>query len=431
VSGDGPRRRPARILYGVAVIAALILAFLNCRDKYGVFETWTKQRTGNLWPDGRPVASDFIQYAAVAEAWERGRIDELYASLGRQQEFMTLAADLPKHVNYVLSFNYPPFVAWLLRPLAPLDYMERLVAWSLMQGCFLLAALWCWSRELPPRAFGVVAAAFLLSPSVVGNVTIGQASFMGLAFMSGTLLLLDRERDFSAGLVLSLLFYKPTLGIVIGPLVVAAGRWRVVSGVAVGGSLLAAASAAVSIEACKDFPKIGRELFIMATSHPDYYSRHFNWLGAVATLLGKTPDEFNWVRRAVVVIPIAILFLTTARAWCSPWRPGTARWQAGASAAVLTTLVATPYLFAYDTVLVGVAAVYSVKTWNVRPEWHRWFVLGSLVAVGYCVARDAVLLNDMRDRWPVRLQPTPFVLAAWAMLEARWAISTERRPSDG
>jgi len=420
------RPRWSRFLFSVAVVAALAAALANGWYKYGVFLELTRAREGNLWPDGRPVALDFIQFAAVSEAWKRGRIDQLYSSTGTQHELMELSAELPCTFGHLLTFNYPPFFTWLLRPLAPFDYLQRFVGWTLIQCAFAAGALACWRSELDRRSFVVVAIAWVLSPSVVTELTIGQCSFVALASISGTLCLLNRGRDFVAGLALSVLLYKPTLGIVLGPLLVTAGRWRLVLGVATGALLLGIASLAVSLKACKDYPNIARELWIMATSHPDFFARHFNLLGFVTTVSSRTPEEFNWVRRAFVVVPSVLLLLGTARAWCNPWRPGTMSWDAGAAATVLTTLVATPYLYAYDTVLLGVAVVYSVKTWDARPEWHRWFILTCVTIAECFVAGGLSLLDWMREHWHTRLQLAPIALTAWAVLEIRWANAAKR-----
>ena len=413
---------PSRAWFNLAAILALIPAFITCFLTYKLFATYTLNRDGYMWSNGEVIATDFIQFAAVAEAWERGRIDEIYASLARQKEFMTLAAELKKPYEHTLSFNYPPFATWLLRPLAPLDYLHRFVGWTLIQFSFAVVALLCWRKELGPSLFGIVALAWFLSPPTMNNLILGHASFMALGIVSLTLLLLNRERDFLAGLVLSLLLYKPTLGVVLGPLLVVAGRWRVVAGVGVGAVLLYTASMAVSVKACRDYPNMGHELLTLATTYKDFFVRHFNWLGFAATILGKTPAEFTWIDRAIVLVPCVMLFLIVAKAWCIPWQPGTLRWNAGASAAVLATLVCTPYLYSYDTMLAGIAGVYSVKTWNARPEWHRWFILGCMFIAAYFVWGDEGLMENMQKAIGVRIQLAPIAFASWAVLEAMWAI---------
>jgi len=394
------------------LVTALLLipASRHTITVYGFFLDQTMRRTANLWPGGQPVGADFLQFAGVAEMWERGRIDELYSSRAQQREFMALAAGVEPFEGF-LQFYYPPFAAWLVRPLAPFDYMQRYVMWMLMQLAFVVVALALWRQELPLGAFLVFAVAFAVSPPVLSNLATSQTAFIGLASLSATLFLLHRGRDFAAGFALSLLFYKPTLGIVIGPLLIVARRWWAVLGVVFGAMLLAAASAAVSVQACRDYPAFSRELVELSRTSPSYYIGFFNYVGFVATLLRKPPAEFNWIRNAIVLAPIAVLVWMAARAWCVRWRPNEPRWCAGASAVVLTTVFATPYLFAYDAVIAAVAGVYSVRSWHARPNWHRWYILVCVSLAWFFLAAHNHL--------------APIPMAAWAVLEARWAMSQE------
>jgi len=416
-----PRSRP---WFAVAIFLLLIPAGLTCWFQYVIWAEWTLEAPGSVWKDGRPIGADFVQFAAVAEAWRLGRIDEIYESQDRQREFFTRAAHLWKPYAAILSFNYPPFTCWLLRPMASLTYRHRWVAWTLLQFSFALAALWCWRKELGPRAFGIVALGWFLSPPVCNTFILGHQAFMALGIVSVVLFLLNRERDFLAGLALSLLLYKPPLGIVLGPMLMLARRWWAVLGVAIGAVLLAAASLAVSLKACQDYRGMAKELLDLAFGWPDYYVKHFNLLAFVATYLDVKPYDFTWMHWSLVIVPCLMLFALTAKAWCFPWRPGTSRWSAGASAALLTTLVSTPYLYSYDTMIAAIAGVYSVKTWNERPEWHRWYILACVAIAGYFVAGDITLMEQMQKLFGFRLQLAPLAFAAWAVLESLWAINT-------
>ena len=225
---------PSRAWFALAVLLILIPAVITCFYEYSIFARHNLDAPGSYWRDGRPMATDFVQFAAVAEAWKRGRIDEIYESVEKQREFETLAAELPEPYIHTLTFNYPPFTCWLLRPLAPLPYPWRYVCWVLMQFFFALVGLWCWRKELGTRAFGIVALAWFASPPVINTFILGHQAFMAMGIVSVVLFLLNRRRDFAAGLVLSLLLYKPPLGVVIGPMLLLARRWQAVMGVILG-----------------------------------------------------------------------------------------------------------------------------------------------------------------------------------------------------
>ena len=98
---------------------------------------------------------------------------------------------------------------------------------------------------------------------------------------------------------------------------------------------------------------------------------------------------------------------------------------------MLTTFVATPYLFAYDTAIAAVAVVYSLRTWNSRPTWHRWFIFGCLSVAWIFLVGDMPLIAAMQERMNVRIQLAPIAMAVWALFEARWAMSKdESEPSN-
>ena len=71
----------------------------------------------------------------------------------------------------------------------------------------------------------------LLAESIVG----GQIAVMAFAAACLTLACVRRGRLFLAGLAVSLLAYKPTLLILFGPMLLLAGQWRAVAGLALGG----------------------------------------------------------------------------------------------------------------------------------------------------------------------------------------------------
>lgn len=408
------------------MLLLLIPAAISCFFEYSIFVRYTLDAPGAYWRDGRPMATDFVQFAAVAEAWKQGRIDEIYESVEKQREFETKAAGLPKPYADTLTFNYPPFTLWLFKPLGFMPYQLRYVCWVLMQFCFALVGLWCWRKELNPGAFGVVALAWFMSPPVINTFILGHQAFMAMGIVSVVMYLLNRSRDLAAGLALSLLLYKPPLGIVIGPLIFLAGRWKTVLGVLMGACGLVVASLAVSLKACQDYRGMGKILLELASTTEDFYAKHFNLLAFVATFFELRIVDFTWMHWALVLTPSVMLIALAAKAWCFPWRPGTLEWSAGASSVLLTTIVVTPYLYSYDTMLAAVAGVYSVRTWSARPEWHRWFILACVAITGYCVGRDILMMEDMQRSWGFRLQFTPIVFAAWATLEACWAISRRR-----
>ena len=90
---------------------------------------------------------------------------------------------------------------------------------------------------------------------------------------------------------------------------------------------------------------------------------------------------------------------------------------------VLATLLLTPYLFFYDSVLLAVAGVYTLRTLPVRPAAHAWLVLAFTAVVFLWVGG----LTEALKLLPFRVQLAPAAFLGWLWLEAAFVVSQARR----
>lgn len=337
--------------------------------------------------DGNPQCFDFAQFPAVARAWETGTIERIYdrtyqEELVRQVLGLTAENKL-SHDPALLTFSYPPFYCWLPRLLVGLEYRQAFWVWTALQLAFAGVAVLAWRLELAdrPRVFWLVVIGFAVMPPAAMVFVLGHASFLGLAILSVFWLLLERRRDFTAGLCLSLLLYKPQLGAVIGLVLLTKQRWQTVLGVAAGAAGLLAASLAVSTRALAEYPTMLRSLGELASSRLDYYERQHSWLAFVVDLTGRAPARFTALESALWLLPLTIMVMVLLWSWRGPWQPVSTCFAANCAATVLATMFVSPYQFSYDLVLLGVPAVYSGKTLDRRPAWHRWALLLSIILV--------------------------------------------------
>jgi hypothetical protein len=388
-----------------------------------VFVQGYRSADGPRRADGYPIGVDFAQYPAVARAWETGTIGRVYDADYQRQLVREVTAEpdeSPKAYNpRTLTFSYPPFYLWLPRLIAGLPYRTAFWVWLAIQMAFAALAVLAWRAELAgrPGTFRVVLLLFLIHPATTITLTLAQSPFLALAALSGTFLALNRGRDFLAGVCLSIVFYKPTFGLVLGPVMVLMGRWRLVGGVAVGGAALLAASLWAGTELLPAWVKALGELRRVAATTPDYFSKHFNWLAFVSNLLGRptalTPAEFGPVANALWGVPVLAAVAAVVGAWWQPWRPGSPRFAACCAATVLATLFVSPYLFYYDVSIAALALVYTAKTLPLRPAWHAWAVLLGGAALTVMLSGGSELVKEM----PLRLQLAPVGLALWLAAE--------------
>lgn len=193
-----------------------------------------------------------------------------------------------------LMYIRAPFYAAILKPLAALPFLW---AYAIFTGISLACYLWFVARftaECP-------ALPFLASISVpfLADLSAGQDACFMLAILGGSILLTRKNRDFSAGLVLSLCAYKFHLFLFVALLVLLKKRWKMVAGGASGTAALTLLGVAVTgPSAIGQWVKVLRDPWINpeADGMPNIH-------GLVAVLNGGARLE------AALVAGVALLFL--------------------------------------------------------------------------------------------------------------------------
>ncbi len=134
------------------------------------------------------------------------------------------------------SWAYPPHFLLYLRPLSLLPYELGYLAWMI----FGLAALaWAVRSTFAPSWHGV--AFTLLAPAALSCVMLGQTGLLAAALLIGGVGLLPR-RPLLAGVLIGLLTFKPTLGLLLPFALVAGRHWQSFAAASITFLLLAVAS---------------------------------------------------------------------------------------------------------------------------------------------------------------------------------------------
>ena len=199
-------------------IASLILLFATAH--------------GTLDWRGRPLGTDFSEVWAAGHMSLNGRAAEVWdwtAHFRVQQQIHHSA-----HVD-LYGWHYPPPFLLIATALATLPYIPALVVWQLVT---LIPFVWLIWRLVPrPEAILLTLAA----PVTLICITHGHNGFLTALLLAGGLVLLDR-RPFAAGLLLGCLIYKPQLGLVIPPLLIAGRNWRAIAGAMLSAAILVGAT---------------------------------------------------------------------------------------------------------------------------------------------------------------------------------------------
>jgi len=212
---------------------------------------------------------------------------QLYdAAAMRELQIRTFGGVMP-NVLYIR----PPFEAALLRPLASLPYLVSY--WSFQAICLAsVIAFMCLFRHKVPEVVPMTGVSFPLACAFLN----GQDVVLVLLAAGIGLVLLDREHDFLAGLVLAVCSTKPHLfGLVaIGFLI--HRRWRVIGGGVTGLSALTALS---YWAAGLSWPR----RFLETLSNPTIHPNTLGMGNLYALAYGFTPLlEWTYVPLLVLVV---------------------------------------------------------------------------------------------------------------------------------
>ena len=254
------------------------------------------------------------------------------------------------------GWHYPPFFLFVAAALAWMPYGVALAVWQAVTlALYVLTIGAIVASILPPKAaeqqvatrlWLLLALAF---PAVLINIGHGQNGFLTAALLGGALVVLDR-RPIVAGILFGLLVYKPQYGLLIPLVLAVSGRWKCFASAAVTVALLTLATTLVfgtgvwhAFLASTEFTRT----VVLEQGNTGWY---------------KIQSVFAWARMWGAPIPLAYalqgavtLGIGAALVWL--WRSA-APYPLKAAALCLATILATPYSFDYDMMVLAPAIAF-------------------------------------------------------------------------
>lgn len=292
---------------------------------------------------GRPIANDFVNVFAAGQLARDGAAASAYDwPLHKAAEVRALGHEF---ANYY-PWPYPPTFLFAAAALALLPYLAAALIWLAATFAACAAAL----RTILGDRIGILFAFGF--PAAIWNVTAGQNGFLTAALIGGTLGCLER-RPALAGLWLGLLTYKPQFGLLF-PLVLIAGRhWTTIAVAVLAALAMAAASwLAFGTASWQAFvhamPNTSRAVFDEGTAD---FSRLQSLFGLIRAHGGSA--TLAWAVQAAASVATAALVI-----WL--WRRR-APYELKAAALAAGTLLATPYVYMYDLVVLAVAVAFLLR----------------------------------------------------------------------
>ena len=341
-----------------------------------------------------PLGADYATFYMIGALQNESGITRLYDLDLQDRVLHRLTPRLGPDEH--LPFVYPPFLAAVFRPLSRLPYAGSFAVWLVIASSLYIASLALMFRVCPaiPRADMAMAwlAALSFEPFAFECELGGQLSVIGCFGVAAALANQRRGRPVLAGACLAMLSYKPTLLILLLPMLVVGRQWRALAGFSLGTLALVVTSLIVAgpdrysefLGLMADYGRAGgsRGTVLKTIKFVD--------LGAFLKLIGITP---TLIRPIALAIAFPVL-LTLAMAWHRA-----SSGQAGARDLVwAATICWTPVLNLYGP-------VYDV----------------TMVVPALILAADAVRYDSLRG-WPAGFVAVVVVLYATALVSPMAAV---------
>jgi hypothetical protein len=244
------------------------------------------------------------------------------------------------------GWHYPPMFLFAAATLALCSYIGGYLAWLLVTFPAYVIVV----RQITAERAGYLLA--LAFPAILSNFIVGQNGFLTAGLLGGALLTMER-RPILSGVFIGLLTYKPHLGLLIPIALLAGGHWRVIASATLTTVLIAGASLLA----------FGSETWIAFFHSIPHTSQAFlsdGWanFGKLQTLFGllrmfDVPETAAWTLQIILALAAA---LAVALIWRSRMT-----FEIKAAALGAGVMLATPYLYTYDLVVLAVPLAFLYR----------------------------------------------------------------------
>jgi hypothetical protein len=282
------------------------------------------------------------------------------------QEDIYLRMEDPAHrSNNIRYFAYTPFFALIFAPLARLPYGIAFVTWGIISSAlFVIGFLLAWKALGLPTEHrnNALLIAFSFLPFFAWTLLVGQVTAFGFFSLALAIYFERTGRPLIAGCALSLILYKPTLLILIVPMLLITKRWRLIQGFVVGAIALGIISLSViGVHGVPSYLEMLHSFSAMKVSGVRHTLLEIDAYSFFGLLMG---NRVAGVLTALLAIAVAPLLW---RAWRS--NPDQA-WQH----VITWTLVLNLYVLFWDmTLLILPVLMSSAQILKARSELPRAF----------------------------------------------------------
>ncbi len=292
---------------------------------------------------GVPIETDFTNVYAAGRLALEGHAAEAYDWDIHKR---TQEAVLGHGFDGYFGWHYTPPYLFVAAALAKLPYAAAFVGWVVASAVPYAFTV----RRLAGTPVGWLVAAGC--PLALHNVMIGQNGFLTATLIGAAMLALPK-RPWLAGVLVGLLIYKPQYGLLFPVALVAGRQWRAIAGAAMTALVLILAAWGVfGTQAWAAFiawlPRASQAFLVEGEAA---FGRMQSVLALVRYLGGG-----DALARTLQTIASLVAAVGVGAIWFSR-----ASHDIKAAALAVAALIATPYLYAYDMVVLALPAALLLK----------------------------------------------------------------------
>lgn len=327
---------------------------------------------GNMDLAGQVVGTDYLQFYSAGVTLRQGQSGNLYNFPYQSQQEQTIAG--PGLISFH-AFITPPFLAWLYIPFTFLPYTLSFLAWSLLGFFFLWASITLIGSDQPIKSFVWSLTWF----PIFAAISFGQNSLLSLFLFSLTYRLWKKDKYLFAGLVSSLLLYKPQLVLGLGLLWLLEWRrsWKSLLGLAAGGVTLAGLCFLFLPDASREYINLAGNILPGIMYQDQFPLWHLHSLRGFWTLL--FPGS-HWLSEglslifSIIGVIVYILF----------WQKNRNHKNLLFAGAICLTIWITPHAMVYDWSILVIPAILF---------WQAYPTLKPLLKTLYALVWIAMFLS--------------------------------------
>jgi alpha-1,2-mannosyltransferase len=319
---------------------------------------------GNMDLAVNVIGTDYLQFYAAGLTLRDGHSADLYNFDFQSQLEQTIAG--PGLTSFH-AFITPPFFAWLYEPFTLLPYTWSFLIWSLLGLLSLWASIKLLSIDKPRKRLLWSLTWF----PIFASISFGQNSLLSLFLLSLTYWLWHKDKHLEAGLVSSLVLFKPQLVLGIGLLWLLEWRisWKSLIGLLMGGGVLAALSFWLLPDASRSYVSLARNFIPTMIYNEQFPLWHMDSLRGFFALI--LPGQVKLVEAFSLILSAAGIV-----AFVYFWRVNRQNRKLVFASAILMTIWITPHAMIYDwSILIIPAIIFWQELDNLKPLWKSLFTL--------------------------------------------------------